>query len=317
LQTLNTVSRSTFLKAASSFNLPLLSLEVPTSRFLNREIEVSRHTVRLRNLPAAFEGLTAVHLTDIHHSKYVSFNAVYRMVALANRQRPDMVFLTGDYVTWSRKYIQPMGEALRHLNARLGVYAVLGNHDLRVDAESVTRTLRSVGIKVLRNASSRLDHRGYSLWLAGVDEYSYGQSDLSKALRGIPEGSPRILLAHNPEIISLAAEHQVDFVAVGHTHGGQVKLPGLRSLKSITRPGQEFLEGFVSAGRTQMYISRGLGKVVVPLRIKCPAEIPVYTFRSSTHRLEQLVPTLHPDFLHGAGRSTRHSREPSKPFLPF
>lgn len=285
MQIQDTVSRRAFLKRASSFSLPLLSLELPSRRFITREIEISRHTVRLRNLPPAFEGLRAVHLTDIHHSRYVSFNAVYRMVALANRQRPDIVFLTGDYVTWSRKYIEPMGQALRHLSARLGVYAVLGNHDLRVDAEAVTWTLRNAGIEVLRNESSRLDSQGHSLWLAGVDEYSYGQSDVSKALQGLPENAPKILLAHNPEIISAAAEHQVDFVAAGHTHGGQVKLPGLKSLNSITQPGQEFLEGFVSAGRTQMYISRGLGKVVVPLRIKCPAEIPVYTFRSSTNRV--------------------------------
>jgi uncharacterized protein len=281
LEILSTVSRRTFLKTAGSFSLPLLSLELPSPPSFKGDIEVSRHTIRLKNLPRAFEGLTAVHLTDIHHSKYVSFNAVYRMVTLANRQWPDFVFLTGDYVTWSRKYIEPMAQALRHLRARHGVYAVLGNHDLRVDGEAVTLALRGADVEVLRNASSRVEHRGESLWLAGVDEYSYGQSDLSKALQGVPANAPRILLAHNPEIIALAAEHQVDFVAAGHTHGGQVKLPGLKKLKSITQASQGLLEGFVSAGRTQMYISRGLGKVVVPLRIKCPAEIPVYTFRNS------------------------------------
>ncbi|MCI0721570.1 MAG: metallophosphoesterase [Acidobacteria bacterium] len=286
MQTLNTVSRRAFLKSASSFSLPLFSIEFQTPRFItNREIEVTRHSVGLRNLPPAFDGFRVVHLSDIHHSKYVSFNAVYRMVALANRQRADLVFLTGDYVTWSKKYITPMAEALRDLKARHGVFGVLGNHDTRVDGDAVTRALRKVGIQVLRNASARVDYRGQSLWLSGVDEYSYGQSDVAKALHGLPSTAPRILLAHNPEIIALATEYQVDFVAAGHTHGGQVKLPGLKSLNSITQPNQEFLEGFVSAGRTQMYISRGLGKVVVPLRIKCPAEIPVYTLRSSSARI--------------------------------
>ena len=188
MQTLDSVSRRTFLKTASSFSFPFLSADFPSARFLtNREIEVTRHTVTLRNLPLAFDGFRVVHLTDIHHSKYVSFNAVYRMVALANRQRPDLVFLTGDYVTWSKKYIAPMADALKDLRARYGVFGVLGNHDIRVDAHAVTQALERVGIQVLRNASARVDRRGQTLWLSGVDEYSYGQSDLTRAFEGLPQ----------------------------------------------------------------------------------------------------------------------------------
>jgi uncharacterized protein len=281
LLSLSSVSRRTFLKTASSFSLPLFSLPPFPQLPASQQIEVSRHRVELRNLPGAFEGLRVVHLTDIHHSKYVSFNAVYRMVALSNRLRPDVVVLTGDYITWSRKYIRPVAKALKDLRSRLGVYAVLGNHDVRVDADAMTSSLEKSGIRVLRNASARIDHRAESLWLVGVDEYSYGQSDLAKALKGVPKAAPRILLAHNPEIIAEAARQDIDFIAAGHTHGGQVKLPYLKSLNIITQPTQEFLEGFVMAGKTQMYISRGLGKVIVPLRIKCPPELPTYTLRNS------------------------------------
>jgi predicted MPP superfamily phosphohydrolase len=150
------------------------------------KIEVTRHSLRIENLPAAFDRLRIVHLTDIHHSKYVSFNKVYRMVELANRQHPDLVFLTGDYITWSKKFIEPVSEALGDLKSR-GVYAVLGNHDFRVDAAMMTHALQRVDIKVLRNASRRIDYKGESLWVAGVDEYSYGQSDISKALLNVPE----------------------------------------------------------------------------------------------------------------------------------
>jgi predicted MPP superfamily phosphohydrolase len=282
LLSLSNVSRRTFLKTASSFSLPLFSL-APANQHLvtGQEIEISHHRIRLPNLPSVFDGFRVVHLTDVHHSKYVSFNAVYRMVTLANRQKPDLVLLTGDYITLSKKYIQPVAEALKDLRARLGVYAVLGNHDVRVDGEAVTLALEKVGIRVLRNASSRIEYQGKSFWLAGVDEYSYGQSDLDKALRGVPSNLPRILLAHNPEIIAEAAARNVDFVAAGHTHGGQVKLRYFKSLNTIIQPNQEFLEGFVTAGKTQMYISRGLGNVIVPVRIKCPPELPVYTLRSS------------------------------------
>jgi uncharacterized protein len=272
---LGSVSRRRFLQTASLFSLSSLSTD-STALAASEEIEVSNHTIHLKNLPRAFNGLKLVHLTDIHHSKFVSFNDVFRMVELSNRQDPDVVLLTGDYITWSKKFIPPMAEALRNLKSRLGVYAVLGNHDIRVDADQVTQALEKAQVKVLRNASARIDLKGDSLWVSGVDEYMYGQSDIALAMKDVPRSQPRILLAHNPEILNEAASHQVDFVLAGHTHGGQIKIPYMRSLNIVTQPGREILEGFVRNGRTQMYISRGLGKVVVPVRILCPPEIPVF-----------------------------------------
>jgi len=276
---LGSVSRRRFLQTASVFSLSSLSTNSSTL-LASEEIEVSSHTVRIKNLPRSFDGLKLVHLTDIHHSKFISFNDVFRMVELANQQDPDVVLLTGDYITWSKKFISPVAEALRNLRSRLGVYAVLGNHDIRVDADQVTQALENVRIRVLRNASARIELKGDSLWIGGVDEYMYGQSDIQRAMRDVPRSQPRILLAHNPEILAEAAGHQVDFVAAGHTHGGQVKIPYMRSLNIVTQPGREILEGFVRNGKTQMYISRGLGKVVVPVRILCPPEIPVFYLRA-------------------------------------
>ena len=198
------------------------------------------------------------------------------MVELANQQLPDLVFLTGDYITWSKKYIGPVAEALKNLKSSLGCYAVLGNHDFRVDAEAITQALERANIRVLRNGSGCVEHGGEKLWVAGVDEYSYGRSDIPRALRNVPGFHPKILLAHNPEIFQHAVNHQVDFVLSGHTHGGQVRIPYLSPLNSMTQPGQEHLEGLVQLGNTRMYISRGLGKVVVPLRILCPPEIAVF-----------------------------------------
>ncbi len=280
---LGSVSRRRFLKAASFGSLSTITLHSPAYGFTGKteqHIEITRHWIRLENLPRSFHGLKVVHLTDIHHSRYVSFNEVYRMVGLANRQHPDLIFLTGDYITWSKKYIQPVAEALKNLKSRLGCFAVLGNHDFRVDADEVTRALERAGIKVLRNSSGRIEHKSDSLWVAGVDEYSYGQSDIPKALKHVPSSQPKILLAHNPEIFGQATHHQVDFILSGHTHGGQVRIPYLSPLNSMTQPNQEHLEGLVSNGKTRMYISRGLGKVVVPVRILCPPEIPVFYLQS-------------------------------------
>jgi len=277
---LSSVSRRRFLQTASLFSLSSISSDSTYQTLTNEEIEVSSHVLRLRNLPRPFEGLKLVHLTDIHHSKFVSFNDVFRMVELSNQQNPDVVVLTGDYVTWSRKFIPPVAEALKALKSRFGVYAVLGNHDVRVNAGEVTRSLERSQINVLRNASAKIDLKGESLWIAGVDEYMYGQSDIAKAIRNVPRSQPKILLAHNPEIMQDASRLGIDFVLAGHTHGGQIKIPYMRSLNVVTQPGRQILEGFVRKGPTQMYISRGLGKVVVPVRILCPPEIPVFRLQA-------------------------------------
>ncbi|MEW5977803.1 MAG: metallophosphoesterase [Acidobacteriota bacterium] len=275
---LSLVSRRRFISTAGLVSLsPALPFESSLYRLRGKDqIEVTRHAVWIKNLPRAFGNLKVAQLSDIHHSKFISFNDVYRMVELTNRQRPDLVFLTGDYVTWSRKFIQPVAEALRNLKPRLGSFAVLGNHDFRVGPQDVTRALEGAGIRVLRNDSVRIDQYGESLWITGVDDSSSGQCDLEKALTPVPSRHPTILLAHNPEIIGQAVEREVDFIASGHTHGGQVKIPYLKPLHSVTQPGRDILEGFVRSGKTQMYISRGLGKVVVPLRILCPPELPVF-----------------------------------------
>src|SRR5262249_28584307 len=152
------VSRRRFLQTASLFSLSSLSPASSTYQLIStEEIEVTQHTVRLKNLPRPFDGLKLVHLTDIHHSKFVSFNDVFRMVELSNQQDPDVVLLTGDYVTWSKKFISPVAEALRNLKSRFGVYAVLGNHDVRVNADQVAQALEKAHIEVLRNASARID----------------------------------------------------------------------------------------------------------------------------------------------------------------
>ena len=275
---LSCVSRRKFLQTAGMLSLSSICLDSSAYPFItSEEIDISHHSIRLKNLPDAFEGFKIVHLTDIHHSKFVSFNEVFRMVELANRQDPDVVFLTGDYITWSKKFIAPVSEALKNLKSRFGSYAILGNHDIRVDADGITRALEKAQIRVLRNSSERIDFKRDSLWIAGVDEYSYGQSDIPKAMREVPLSQPRILLAHNPEIVVGSSSH---LMLAGHTHGGQIKIPYMRSLNAVTQPSQEFLEGFVRSGKTQMYISRGLGKVVVPVRILCPPEIPVFYLQS-------------------------------------
>ncbi len=240
---------------------------------LRSDPEITHTEIRLRRLHAAHDGLRVVHLTDIHHSLFTPLEDVERAVHLANQLRADVVALTGDYVTLSSAYVWPVARALGKLRARLGVFAVLGNHDFQVDADLVTRALESRGIRVLRNAHHSLRLASAPLWLVGVDDLWWDSDDLSAAMRSIPARDPKILLCHNPMGIHRAAKHGVDLVLSGHTHGGQVRLPVVGSVYGRSRLGRRFVEGWNRLHSTQIYVSRGIGKVLVPLRVGCPPEI--------------------------------------------
>jgi len=235
--------------------------------------EITETDIWLRRLSPAHDGLRLVQLTDLHHSLFTPLEEIQRAVHLANRQRPDVVALTGDYVTLSREYIRPLAQALGKLRARLGVFAVLGNHDFQVDPEEVTRALRAQRIRVLRNSHCALRVRSSTLWVVGIDDLWWQADDLEAALRSIPARDAKILLCHNPLGVQSASEQGVDLVLSGHTHGGQVRLPVVGSVYGRSKLGERFIEGWNRLNGTQIYVSRGIGKVLVPLRLGCPPEI--------------------------------------------
>ncbi len=242
---------------------------------LGERLEVTQHRVTLHNFPDSLNGLRIVQLTDIHHGLFLPLHAVMEAVELVNRLEPDVVALTGDFVTYSRAYIEPVAEILGRIHARYGVYAVLGNHDFRVGPELVARALRRQGVDVLRNRHVILRRRADSVALAGIDDFRY-QADLPRALHGIRAGVATILLSHNPKIIRRASQHPVSLVLSGHTHGGQVKLPVVGSILGGPPEKKRFTAGWDRLGVTKIYVSRGIGTVVLPLRYKCPAEIPQF-----------------------------------------
>lgn len=252
--------------------------EVPPPGFF-RDPEVTDTDIWLRRLPAAFDGLRIVHLTDIHHSIFTPIEDVQRAVHLANLLRPDLVALTGDYVTLSQSYIWSVARALGKLRARLGAFAVLGNHDFQVDAEEITRALNAQRIRVLRNSHYALRARSTALWMIGVDDLWWGGDDFPAALRSVPARDPKVLLCHNPLGIRQAAAHGIDFMLSGHTHGGQVRLPVVGSVYGRSKLGERFVEGWNRLDGTQIYVSRGIGKSVVPIRLGCPPEIPCLRLR--------------------------------------
>ncbi len=232
--------------------------------------------ILLKRLPKNLEGFRIVHLSDIHHSPFTSLEHISRAVEIANQLKPDMFVLTGDFVSHETEYIQPMAEAMGKLESEFGTFACLGNHDHRTDAEMVTNSLRGENIRVLINEGFRFTARGASVWLCGVDDYMVGQTDLRAALRGSFPDEMKMLLAHNPKTIYRAARASVDLMFSGHTHGGQVRL---RDDEKKILPRRKFASGLYRRKDTQVYITRGIGTVVLPVRFGCPPEISLIELR--------------------------------------
>lgn len=240
-------------------------------------LTVEHQRISLRRLPGALEGFRIVQLSDIHHGPFSSPEQIQRAVETANRLKPDIVALTGDYISRERQYAAPCAEMLGRLRARYGVYAVLGNHDHWTDAALITDLFRAEGINVLVNEGMRFEHRGTAFWLAGVDDTMVGLEDLSLALAGASDDEMKLLLAHNPIILRRAARAGVDLVLSGHTHGGQVAIRSERNEKG--RPRRRLLKGLGRQGNTQIYVNRGLGTVVLPIRYGCPPEVSLLELR--------------------------------------
>ena len=240
-------------------------------------LSLERVEISLNRLPKKLDGFKIVHLSDIHHSPFTGLDHIKRTIKVANRLRPDMFLLTGDYVSHEREYIAPVAVELAKLKSKYGTYACLGNHDHWTDADLVTHLFRGEGINMLVNEGLRFEARGASFWLAGVDDYMVGKTDVPASLRGSYPDEMKLLLAHNPIIFREAVRYGVDLTLSGHTHGGQIKL---RDEEKRILPRRKLSSGLHSKKKSQIYITRGIGTVVLPVRYQCPPEISLLELRS-------------------------------------
>lgn len=239
-------------------------------------LSLERVDIFLKRLPQKLDGFKIIQLSDTHHSPFTTLEHIERVVKVANRLKPDMFLLTGDYVSHEREYIAPVAAVLGRLKAKYGVHACLGNHDHWTDADLVTHLFRGEGINVLINEGFRFEARGSSFWLAGVDDYMVGKTDVPAALKGSFPDEMKLLLAHNPIIFREAARYGVDLILSGHTHGGQIKV---RSEEKRILPQRKLKAGLHTRRESQIYITRGIGTVVVPMRYQCPPEISLLELR--------------------------------------
>ena len=228
------------------------------------------------NLPASFRGYRIVHLTDIHHGFLVSLDFVRSVVEKANALEGDVIVCTGDYVQKRRCHngLDRVWPVLSELTAPDGVYAVLGNHDHWADTERSLYWLNRSG-QGLRRKVHRLGRGSDGLWLVGAGDLWEDHLPLDHLLGHLPTDECRIVLAHNPDTADTRYTERVDAFIAGHTHGGQVCIPGLGSPFAPIR-NATYAWGLRRSPRgVPVFISRGIGWSVVPLRINCPPEIVV------------------------------------------
>ncbi len=230
-------------------------------------LEVNSLDVSIPSLPEALSGLRIVQLSDFHFKKRLDPNYIRHSIELAQRCEPDLIALTGDFVHKGYSFVEPIAELLGELRAPLGVFAVLGNHDYAVRNAlgirryprlhlAIHRSLSKHKIRVLRNESVTLRHNGAELAVAGVDDLWSRSCDVARTLGDVPEGVPRIVLAHNPKTIELLDDHRCDLMLSGHTHGGQVTFGHSKSPLLRRRA---FRAGLYCHRGKHLYVNKGIG----------------------------------------------------------
>ena len=236
------------------------------------QLGTTEATLPVSGLAPALDGLRIGLVTDIHHSAMVPADDVRAAVDRIGAARPDLIVLGGDYVTWGdRTYVGPVAELLAPLRAPNGIFAILGNHD---DDRDMATALTAQHIEVLKDARTRVGIRGEGLELAGIRFWTRKTSEIARVVRGARDTV--ILLAHDPRRLVEAAELDLPAVLSGHTHGGQIVLPGVGAIAHRRFP---VLSGLGSRENTSMFVSRGVGTVYVPIRINCPPEVAIVTLR--------------------------------------
>jgi uncharacterized protein len=239
------------------------------------KLGVTRTDLAVHGLPQALAGLRIGLITDIHRSFFVTHDDVAAAVSALMHERPDLIVLGGDYVTFGdREYVEPSARALAPLSAPHGVFGILGNHD---DDRDMPAALAKFGVQMLKDARTRITIRNEPLDLIGIRFWTKKQADIATLVRDTAPAT--ILLAHDPRRLTEAAFLNVPLVLSGHTHGGQVVLPVVGALAAQKFP---VVAGVGQRGRTTMFVSRGVGTVYAPVRVNCPPEVAVLTLTSGS-----------------------------------
>lgn len=251
--------------------------------------QVVRKDFFLPRWPERMNGFTVAMLSDFHYDPHFSTHPLHAAIPLVNDFHPDLIVLTGDFVTKptfgnvekAAGASEPCAQLLKQMSAPFGLWAVLGNHDEGTDHRRVTRALQAENIQVLANRAQAIERDGARFWLAGVNDVLSHTADLPKTLRQVPSDEAVILMAHEPDFADETARYPVDLQLSGHSHGGQVRFPLIGPLY-LPKLGKKYVLGTYRVGPLTLYTNRGLGTIGVPMRLSCPPEITLITLWAPT-----------------------------------
>lgn len=261
-------------------------------------IEVKQFTFTSPDVPSGFDGTRIVLLTDIHRAAFFSQGRVGRLVERVNALQPDLVVLGGDYVYANADYEASCFAELAHLQAPLGRFAVLGNHDYGeyddgnrngdVDPTVAIDAIRGAGITPLDNQAVWVEKAGTRIRVGGVGDLTEDMPQVAPTLEGTDAGDFVLLVSHNPDYAEELPIGAVDLMLAGHTHGGQVTFFGLWAPYLPSEYGQKYRTGLVVTEATTVIVSNGIGTIFPPIRFFARPQIVEITLRTGPSAL------LHP-----------------------
>lgn len=269
------VNRRTFLKLTGAATLATLGATVAYSLFENEADSpvVERVRIPIPNLPSALDGFRIVQISDIHYYPFTTIELVSRAVEIANQLQPDLTVLTGDFIWHEVEAVFELMPSLARLNAKYGVYAGLGNHDLWTDVKVVSRAIEQERLPLLVNQGVPIAAGKSTLYLASLDDGWSGKPDLTQTTASWSEDAVTVLLMHEPDLApTYAVDKRIHLQLSGHSHGGQVRLPFYGPL-ILPYLSWQYPMGLYNINGMWLYTNRGLGTTNVPVRVNCAPEI--------------------------------------------
>ncbi len=244
--------------------------------------QVNRYEIPLSRLPRAFDGFTIAQIADLHYGFLMPMTVVRHVLSLVGGIGADMVVGTGDYVheRSSTRQIDTVWPELARLQAPFGVWSVLGNHDHWADTTRSLEWLAETGQGV-RHRSVPIEKGGTRIWIGGSGDFYEDALGIDEAFRETAPEECKVLLSHNPDAVDTPRTTEIDLVISGHTHGGQVVVPFLGAPVLPVR-NKRYSSGLVKTPRTRVFISRGIGWALLPVRLNCPPEIAVLQLRCAS-----------------------------------
>ncbi|MBX7047482.1 MAG: metallophosphoesterase [Ignavibacteria bacterium] len=295
-------SRRRFIKAGGVLLTGYAFTSASIGVLRKDEYVVTNQEVFIENLPMELNGLRVLLISDIHSGPYMQEGQMKHYCDVLNSYNADIILIPGDLTNSQRTEAAPFTKAFRDIKAKHGVYATLGNHDYFHDAEYVAKAvINETPVKLMRNESRIIEINNKKLLLMGMEDtrtsganldpvvYQYfdktvaGAKDLVKSGNIEFDSIPKILLYHKPYFFEDFSKEKIDLTVSGHTHGGQIVFAKYGNFNlSIAAAVSKYVEGFFTNGNNNMYVSRGIGAVGLPLRLNCPPEITILTLKQKS-----------------------------------